>query len=100
MSRRARGEGQVRQRSDGRWEGRYWTDDGRRRSVFARTKDEAAQRLREATTSRDHGTLVAPTKETVATYLQTWLVGVQPSLRPMTFQSYESIIRTQLVPRL
>jgi integrase len=41
-----------------------------------------------------------PSKETVASYLQTWLAGAQPSLPPMTFQSYESIIRTQLVPRL
>jgi integrase len=100
MSRRARGDGQVRLRADGRWEGRYWTDDGRRRSVFAATKDEAGQRLRDATIARDRGTLTAPSKETVATYLQTWLAGAQPSLRPMTFQSYESIIRTQLAPRL
>jgi integrase len=100
MSRRARGEGQVRLRADGRWEGRYWTDDGRRRSVFARTKAEAGRQLRDATISRDRGTVAAPNKDTVASYLQTWLAGAQPSLRPMTYQSYESIIRTQLVPRL
>jgi integrase len=100
MSRRARGEGQIRHRSDGRWEGRFTTPDGRRRSVFADTKDDAATQLRNATISRDRGTLAAPNVETMRTYLRTWLAGAQPSLRPMTFQSYESIIRTQLEPRL
>jgi hypothetical protein len=91
MSRRARGEGQIRHRADGRWEGRFTTPDGRRRSVFGRTKDEVGKQLRDATLSRDRGTLAAPTSETMRAYLRTWLAGVQPSLRPMTFQSYESL---------
>jgi integrase len=74
--------------------------DGRRRSVFANTKDEVATQLRKATTAREAGTLPAANRATVAGYLATWLAGAQPSLRPMTFQSYESIIRTQLAPRL
>lgn len=98
--RRAPGEGSVRLRPDGRWEARYRTEDGRRHSVFARTKLEAAQRLREDTTARDRGTMAAPTRETVGSYLSTWLAGAQPSLRPATYQSYESIIRTQLAPRI
>ena len=99
MTRRANGEGQIRHRPDGRWEGRY-TVEGRRRSVFADTQVEAGRRLREATMARDHGTLAAPSRETVGSYLQAWLLGVQPSLRPATLQGYESVIRTQLVPRL
>jgi integrase len=100
MSRRANGEGSVRLRPDGRWEARYATEDGRRHSVFARTKLGAAQRLREDTTARDRGAHVASTRDTVEGFLQSWLEGARPSLRPMTFQSYESIIRTQLAPRL
>jgi integrase len=100
MSRRARGEGQVRRRADGRWEGRFTAPNGQRRSVFGRTKDEVARELRDATMARDRGTLPAPNRATVAGYLATWLAGAQPALRPMTFQSYESIIRTQLAPRL
>ena len=100
MSRRARGEGQIRHRTDGRWEGRFTTPDGRRRSVFADSKDDAATALRNATIARDRGTLAAPSRETVRSYLQTWLAGARPSLRPMTFQSYEAIIRNQLEPRL
>lgn len=99
-SKRADGEGTVRLRLDGRWEGRYRTEDGRRHSVFASTKEAAAQKLRERTTARDRGALIASSKETIRSFLQSWLMGAQPSLRPMTFQSYESIIRTQLLPRV
>ncbi|MDQ2960404.1 MAG: site-specific integrase [Candidatus Dormibacteraeota bacterium] len=99
-TRRANGEGTIRHRADGRWEARISTEDGRRRSVFGRTKEAAAQQLRNATLARDRGVLEAPSKETVGTYLSGWLAGAQPSLRPMTYQSYESIIRTQLIPRL
>lgn len=100
MSRRARGDGLIRHRTDGRWEGRYTTPDGRHRAVYAPTKDEAGRRLRDATMARDRGTLAEPNRETVGAYLETWVTGVQPSVRPMTFQSYESITRMQLVPRL
>lgn len=65
MSRRAHGEGQIRHRADGRWEGRFSTPDGRRRSVFALTKDEAAKQLRDATIARDRGTLAAPSGDTM-----------------------------------
>jgi integrase len=100
-SRRANGEGQIRRRPDGRWEARYRAQDGRRFSLFGKTKGEVAQRLRDAAIARDRGAVAPPGgRETVASFLETWLMGAQPSLRPMTFQSYESIIRTQLAPRL
>jgi integrase len=99
--RRAPGEGSVRLRPDGRWEGRYTVDIGgvlKRRSVFARTKAEASRKLREALTARDGGLRVAPARETVDTYLYTWLAGVEPTLRPRTADSYAQIVRTHLAP--
>jgi len=38
--------GNVRQRPDGLWEGRYYAADGRRRSVYRKTKREAQEALR------------------------------------------------------
>ncbi len=55
MSKRGNGEGSISKRSDGRWEARYVGQDGRRRSLFAATRQEAADRLREALRARDHG---------------------------------------------
>ena len=52
--RRARGEGSLRKRSDGRWEGRYTTgrdpETGKLiyRNVLARTQAECKSKLREA----------------------------------------------------
>ncbi len=66
--------------------------------MFAKTKVEAAAKLREALTARDNGLRPAPGRETVATYLLTWLAGVEPTLRPRTADSYAQIVRTHLAP--
>ncbi len=103
VTKRANGEGTIRQRADGRWEGRYCVPKGsgvERRAVYGKTRAEAREKLRAALAARDRGLVPVPARETVGTYLQTWLVGAQPSLRPRTFQGYESVIRTQLAPRL
>ena len=49
MARRLKGEGTVRKRQDGRWEGRY-TDqyDKKRKSVYGRTQKEVVEKLRTA----------------------------------------------------
>jgi integrase len=58
-NRRARGEGDVHRRADGRWEARLdlgWRDGKRvRKSYFGRTKDEAARKLREGQGLVDRG---------------------------------------------
>lgn len=100
MTRRARGEGSIRSRKDGRWEGLYWTPDGHRRSVFGKTQSEAARKLREAVRGQEQGLEPAAATETVAGYLRGWLVGVQPALRPQTFSAYERIVRVHLIPHL
>jgi integrase len=101
MSRSANYSGSVRLRPDGRWEGRYrvQTDGAQKRySVFAKTKVEAAKRLRDAITAHENGLRRAPVKETVDHYLLTWLAGVEPTLRPRTADSYAQIVRSHLAP--
>lgn len=98
---RSNGEGSVRLRPDGRWEGRYNVQVGsatKRRSVFAKTKGEASSRLRAALTARDGGLQPAPARETVDRYLLTWAAGVRASVRPRTADSYEQIVRDHLAP--
>jgi integrase len=105
MRKAANGEGTVRSkpRADGRWEGRYFIQVAgvwKRRSVFGRTKAEAAKKLREALTARDAGANPVPAKETMATFLDAWLKGAQSSLKPRTFVSYTQIVRDHLKPGL
>ena len=47
MTRRSAGEGDIRQRKNGSWEGRYTAADGRMRSVYGTTKREATDALRD-----------------------------------------------------
>lgn len=45
------------------------------------------------------GSYVKPKKQTVGTWLKTWLeTYVAPSVRPKTWESYESITRVHLLP--
>jgi integrase len=101
VSKRSNGEGSIRLRPDGRWEGRYNVEVGgatKRRSVFAKTKAEASSGLRAALTARDNGHQPAPARESVDRYLLTWVAGVRASVRPRTADSYEQIVRDHLAP--
>ena len=101
MTRRISGEGMVRQRPDGRWEGRYRASDGRKRSIYARTQREAIDRLRAALTARDKGIRPVDQRLTVAAFLQDWLEHhVKPSRRATTLESYAGIVRLYLVPAI
>jgi integrase len=100
---RTSGEGNIRLRSDGRWEGRYYAiEDGRsvRRSVFGVTDKEAARKLRTALTARDDGKPAPHGSETVGAFLMTWLEGAKPTIRPGTWRRYEQLTRLYLVPEI
>jgi hypothetical protein len=47
MARRRYGSGGVKQRADGRWEGRLCLADGTRRSIYARSREHLVARLQE-----------------------------------------------------
>ncbi len=102
--RRGAGEGSIRLRSDGRWEGRYelgWTSEGRqRRSVFGRTRQEVVIKLREAATRQGRGLPVSDERVTVASFLRRWLEAAQPSLRPSTATRYRGIVEHQIIPAI
>src|SRR5207245_8538225 len=102
---RSNGEGTIRWRKDrgGRAEARYFIQvDGvwTRCSLFAPTKEKAAQRMRAALAARDAGTHPVPARETVGSYIESWLTGAQPTLRPRTFGGYQQIVRDHIQPRL
>lgn len=75
--RRGRGDGSVKRRADGRWEGSvevsiYGT--GRRRKyVYGRTRAEVADKLRAIQHGLDEGLPLIDERVTVAKFLQAWL---------------------------
>jgi len=104
-ARRANGEGSIRLRQDGRWEGiaRVTRTDGRRKrvSVLGKTQKEVVQKLRTLITN-EHTGIRRPTQTyNVGDWLDTWLESISATaIRPKTRELYESTIRLHLKPRL
>ena len=104
--RRDAGSGTIRQRADGRWEGRYTVgydpETGKQimRSVYAKTKREVREKLNKTLTDIQEGTYIEPTSITVGEWLDTWLKEYKINLRPETKASYEMRIRIQMKPDL
>jgi integrase len=92
--------GQIRQRPNGTWEGRYWAA-GKRRSVYAPTKRLAQEKLRGALTNEGNGVRPVTQRVTVAAYLAEWIeTSVAPRCRPRTVESYEETVRRYIVPEI
>jgi integrase len=93
--------GQVRQRPNGLWEGRYIGADRRRHSVYAKTRKEAQERLRAALTAADHGVRPSVSRVTVAAWLEEWMTtSVEPRCRPSTVVSYRSTVARYIIPAI
>lgn len=107
MGKRASGEGSIRQRKDGRWEGRcscgYDPKTGKpiRRSVYGLTQKEVREKLTSIAKSIDDNTYIAPKTITVGDWLELWLKEyVQVSVKPLTFKSYEVVVRVHIKPAI
>lgn len=100
MTRRAHGEGHVRKRADGRWEVQVTGADGKVSSLYARTRGELTTKLQEAASARSQGIIPAPSRLTLARYLESWLRVKQSSRRAATYASYEAYCRQHIVPAL
>src|SRR6266540_3955668 len=97
--RRGNGEGGVTQLPDGRWMSRmdagYVNGKRVRKAYFGRTRAEATRKLNQALANRERGLTPVPERETVSSFLARWLRDVvEPNVRPKTYASYESIVRT------
>lgn len=91
-TRAAQGGGTIRQRSDGRWEGRYTIgrDPGTgkqiQKSVYGDTQKEVRQKLAQITAAIDNGTYRTPDKITVSEWMKVWMeTYCQGRVKPLTF---------------
>ena len=88
MSKRPNRDGNIRQRTDGRWEARITTSDGKRRSYFGKTQAEVLAKLNAAKKQIAEGLPLSSERLLFGQYLTDWLeTSVKPSVRPYTFQS-------------
>jgi integrase len=100
--RRGRGEGSISQRPDGLWHARIslgYDRNGhrKRRHIYGKTKQEVQAKLRKLQAEVDGGTLMEPSRQTVADFLARWLEEVaRPTIRPTSYLSYEGVIRLHI----
>lgn len=97
------GNGSIRQRPDGRWEGRIslgFDGAGKRiqKSFYGDTQKEVAELIRKATSQLDEGTFVSPSKMTVKTWLNTWLSEYTGSIKENTLVSYRVQVEHNILP--
>lgn len=101
-TRAAQGSGSIRQRPDGRWEGRFtFTNDlgqKERASVYADTQKECRQKLTAALKTVDEGSYIKTQRYTVSQWLDEWLSTYCGDLKPATFTGYRSKIETRIKP--
>ena len=101
---RGNGEGSITKRRDGRYMARYTvhtTKGPKRRTVYGRTRKEAADKLSKALSDRVEGIVVDDENMTVGEYLDVWLKGsVRGSVRQSTYDRDASLVNNHLCPVL
>ena len=104
---RANGEGSIRKRSDGRWEGRYTAgydpETGKRitKNVLGKTQAEVKEKLAKAIEESKKLDIVRSDEYTVAEWLRLWYeLYAKPNIRPTTADSYHCGIESHVIPRI
>ena len=103
--RRANGEGNIRKRKDGRWEGRYTAgydpESGKRiiKNVLGKTQAEVKEKLKTAISESHRLDVSKAGTYTVALWVRTWYeVYAEPRIRPNTKAYYTNYIENHIVP--
>lgn len=103
---RPNGDGTIRQRPDGRWEGRYSAgrDPGTgkliRKSIYGKTEKEVSQKLRKIGVEIEDGTYQEPSKMTVAAWLDVWMAEYNNHTAAASVKTYNSHIKNHIKPGL
>jgi len=101
MGKRANQEGSVYKRQDGRWVASIVLENGKRKSVYCKTQQEAIKAARKANQDKDQGLLLPGEDQTLGTFLTTWLQDtVKNKVRPRTYERYRELIELHVVPML
>ena len=102
--RRGNGEGSITRRKDGLYMARYTVETStriERKTLCAKTRTEAAQKLTEALANVQKGITADASAMAVGTFIERWLEdSVRGSVRQSTYQRDESLCRVHVVPAL
>ena len=103
--RRANGEGNIRKRKDGRWEGRYTAgydqETGKRiiKNVLCKTQAEVKEKLKTAISESQQLDVSKAGAYTVSSWMKMWYeVYAEPRIRPNTKAYYTNYIENHIIP--
>jgi integrase len=100
QKRRGAGEGTVYQRKDERWVAEIRLEDGKRKALYARTQEEAIQKLHQAQYELKQGILATGPKQKVGEYLTYWLEQVKKhQVITASYLRYQRALK-QIIPEL
>ena len=105
--RRSNGEGNIRKRKDGRWEGRYTAginpENGKQifKNVLGKTQAEVKEKLKKALADSQKLDLTKQGKYTVGTWMDAWFENVAKiKVRPSSHQTYRGYIDNHIKPNI
>ena len=104
---RANGEGSIRKRKDGRWEGRYTaghnpeTGKAIYKNVLGKTQAEVKEKLKKAIEESKGLDIVKAGEYTVGTWLEFWLENyAKLKVRPSSYQTYKGFLNNHIKPNI
>lgn len=106
MSKQAKGNGTLRKRSDGRWEGRYSlgrdpaTGKQIQKSVYGKTQSEVRKKLQTICVDIDTGSHTEPSKMTVKQWFGIWIAEYTSHLKYRSLELYKGHISKRIIPSL
>ena len=97
--------GNITRRGKSSWRLKYDVGTGSQRKIayvtVRGTRKQAEAELAKRLTELAEGRYVAPSVETVETYVRHWLTNIAPAKSgPSSLAQYETVIRTRILPEL
>ena len=102
---RANGEGMIKEKRKGLWEGRYtigYDEHGKqiRKSIYGKSQKEVAKKLNAITNDLNTGLYIAPDEITVSQWFDVWFAEYLGGIKASTSAQYEYQIRVHIKPAL
>lgn len=101
MAKRANGEGTIRKRSDGRWEGRYVNPiTNKRESVYGKTQKIVKEKINEISYQIYNNEFTNESNITLSEWIKIWYKEYTMDVKPLTLATYERNIRNHIEPQI
>jgi integrase len=96
---RGQGEGSIFKRKDGLWVAQM-TVQGKYVTKYSKSQSECREWLRNIQTQVEDGLTFSGANTSIAVFLNEWLIINETSVRPMTSDQYQQIVKQHIIPDL